>query len=255
MRLEGKTIIVTGGAGELGSTMARYFLAEGANVLLADLREEALDETAAALGSDRVALCVADVCEEADNARMVQQAEAVFGGVHGFIANAGTEGVMGRIVDQKVEDFDRVMQINVRGPFLGIKYAMPAIARAGGGSIVILSSIAGVTATPGLAPYGTSKHAVIGLMRAAALEGAEEGVRVNTINPAPLAGRMIRSIESGLNPGAEDEMRAHYEATRIPLGRYGSFDDMCGLLVFLASDESRFLTGSVYMADGGMNAM
>lgn len=255
MRLEDKTIVVTGGAGQLGSAMARRFLDEGASVLLADLDQAALEESAAALGSDRVAVCVADVGEEADNARMVQQAEETFGGLHGFMANAGTEGVMGPIVQQRAEDFDRVMRINVRGPFLGIKYAMPAIARAGGGSIVILSSIAGVTATPGLAPYGTSKHAVIGLMRAAALEGASERVRVNTINPAPLAGRMIRSIETGLNPGAEDEMRANYEATRIPLGRYGSFEDMCGLLVFLASEESSFLTGSVYMADGGMNAM
>ena len=171
-----------------------------------------------------------------------------------FVANAGIEGKMGPIATQLAEDFDRVMRVNVRGPFLGIKYAMPAIARRGGGSIIILSSIAGVTGGNGVAPYSISKHAVIGLMRSAAMEGAAAGVRVNTINPAPMVGRMIRSIEEGLSPGHADEMRANYVANSIPMGRYANFEDMSGLLVLLASDESSFLTGSVYMADGGMSA-
>jgi len=254
MRLKDKVIVITGGAGELGSTMARRFLAEGASVLLADLDGAALAATSASLGGERIALCVADVGEEADNARIIKDAEAAFGGVDVFVANAGIEGKMGPIASQLAEDFDRVMRVNVRGPFLGIKYAMPAIARRGGGSIIILSSIAGVTGGNGVAPYSISKHAVIGLMRSAAMEGAAAGVRVNTINPAPMVGRMIRSIEEGLSPGHEDEMRAAYVANSIPMGRYANFEDMSGLLVLLASDESSFLTGSVYMADGGMSA-
>jgi len=254
MRLKDKVIVITGGAGELATTMAARFLAEGASLLLADLDLAALQGAAHRLGGERIALCVADVGEEADNERMIKQAEATYGGVDAFIANAGIEGKMGPLTTQAAEDFDRVMRVNVRGPFLGIKHAMPAIARRGGGSIIILSSIAGVTGSSGVAPYSISKHAVIGLMRSAALEGAPAGVRVNTINPAPMVGRMIRSIEEGLSPGHADEMRANYVANAIPMGRYANFEDMSGLLVLLASDESSFLTGSVYMADGGMSA-
>jgi NAD(P)-dependent dehydrogenase (short-subunit alcohol dehydrogenase family) len=254
MRLKDKVVVITGGAGELGTTMAARFLAEGASVLLADLSMEALQAASDRLGGERIALCVADVGEEADNERIILEAEAAFGGVDVFVANAGIEGKMGPIAAQQIEDFDRVMRVNVRGPFLGAKYALPAIARRGGGSIVILSSIAGVTGSTGAAPYSISKHAVIGLMRCAALEGAPDGVRVNTINPAPLVGRMILSIEEGLRPGNADDIRASIIDNSIPMGRYGEFEDMLGLLVLLASDESSFLTGSVYMADGGMSA-
>ncbi|MFT7139472.1 MAG: 3alpha(or 20beta)-hydroxysteroid dehydrogenase [Sulfitobacter sp.] len=254
MRLKDKVVVITGGAGELGSTMAARFLAEGASVLLADLSMEALQAASDSLEGERIALCVADVGEEADNERIILEAEAAFGGVDVFVANAGIEGKMGPIAAQQIEDFDLVMRVNVRGPFLGAKYALPAIARRGGGSIIILSSIAGVSGSTGAAPYSISKHAVIGLMRCAALEGAPDGVRVNTINPAPLVGRMIRSIEEGLSPGNADDIRAAIIDSSIPMGRYGEFDDMLGLLVLLASDESSFLTGSVYMADGGMSA-
>lgn len=254
MRLQDRTIAITGGAGELAGVLSRRFIEEGARLVLSDLDGDALEARRRTLDPDRVAICAGDVGDEDVNARIVETAERTFGALHGFVANAGIEGAGGPIAEQRAEDFDRVMRVNVRGPFLGLKYALPAIARAGGGSIVILSSIAGVTGSPGLAPYATSKHAVIGLMRSAAREGAADGVRVNTVNPAPLDGRMISSIESSLRPGAEAEMRQNYIDTQIPLGRYGTFEDMCGLFLLLLGDESRFLTGSVYMADGGMSS-
>lgn len=252
-RLEGKTAIVTGGAGGIGKAVGTLFVAEGANVLLVD-RDEAMLRTAAAdISSNRVATCVADVTLPADNEAMVREAVERFGGVDIFIANAGVEGVVKSIAETSVEDFDRVMSVNVRGVWLGLKYVMPEIARRGGGSIVITSSVAGVGGAPNLAPYTTSKHAVIGLMRSAALEGAPSNIRVNTINPSPVETRMMRSLEEGIAPG-QGEMVHDSMRQRIPLGRYAEPADIAKVMLFLASPEAEFLTGGVYMADGGMTA-
>jgi NAD(P)-dependent dehydrogenase (short-subunit alcohol dehydrogenase family) len=136
---------------------------------------------------------------------------------------------------------------------LGIKHVFPVMADNGGGSIVITSSIAGVSGSPGLAAYNASKHAVIGLMRSCAREGGEHNIRVNTINPSPVEGRMIRSLEAGTMPESPDTMRETLTAS-IPLQRYAAPADVANLMLFLASEESRFLNGSVYMVDGGMTA-
>ena len=251
-RLEGRVALITGGAGEVGVATARKFVGEGARVLLVDRDETALARAAAEFG-DAAAVCVADVRRPEDDERMVAEAERAFGGLDVFVANAGVEGRVAPIEEQRVEDFDAVMAVNVRGVWLGLKYAMPALERRGGGAVLILSSIAGVTGSAGISPYNTSKHAVIGLMRSAAQEGAPKRIRVNTVNPAPLESRMMRSLEEGLVPG--DGLAAHERiASRIPLGRYGQGADVANLLCFLASDEAAYLTGSVYMADGGQNA-
>jgi NAD(P)-dependent dehydrogenase (short-subunit alcohol dehydrogenase family) len=122
-----------------------------------------------------------------------------------------------------------------------------------GGSIIITSSVAGISGTPNVAAYVTSKHAVIGLMRSAALEGAPYKIRVNTINPSPINNRMMESLEEGFAPGQGKQMREQF-AANIPLGRYGESHEVAQLALFLASDESSFLTGGVYMVDGGMSA-
>ncbi len=251
-RLNGKVALVTGGAGEVGVATARKFVAEGARVVLADLEQDALSRAAAEFG-DAASTCVCDVTQPKDNERMVAATEEAFGGLDIFIANAGIEGKVAPITEQRVEDFDAVIAVNVRGPWLGLKYAMPALERRGGGSAIILSSIAGVSGSPGIAPYNTSKHAVIGLMRAAAQEGAPMNIRVNTVNPAPLESRMMRSLEEGLMPG-EGQVAHDQLAEGIPLGRYGQAQDVAGMLCFLASDEASYLTGAVYMVDGGMTA-
>ena len=158
--------------------------------------------------------------------------------------------------------FDRVLAVNVRGVWLGLKYAIPAMQRRGGGSIVITSSTAGLRGTAGTSAYTTSKHAVIGLMRSAALECSALNIRVNTVNPAPIETRMMRSLEQQRAENAERAGDANATpeqikaagASRIPLRRYGEPEEVARLMLFLASDESSFCTGGVYSVDGGVSA-
>jgi NAD(P)-dependent dehydrogenase (short-subunit alcohol dehydrogenase family) len=252
-RLKDKVAIITGGAGGIGRAAGKRFVAEGARVLLADVDENALRDAVADIGSEQVSHCVTDVADPAANQRMVALAEERYGGLDILLANAGIEGKVKSIIDSDVDDFDRVIAVNVRGVWLGLRAAIPALQKRGGGSIVITSSTAGVKGTAGLSPYTTSKHAVIGMMRSAAIECAALGIRVNTVNPCPVETRMMRSLEEGMAPGEAEKARERYKQ-RIPLRRYGEPDDIARLMLFLASDDSSFITGSVYMADGGMTA-
>ena len=253
MRLEEKVAIITGGAGGIGAAAAERFLQEGAYVLLVDLDEDALAETCTRLGSNRVSYLVGDVTQAADNQAMVDTATQRYGGLDVFLANAGIEGDVASLLDYPEQRFDELMAINVKGPFLGLRAAIPAMRRRGGGSIIITSSIAGLTGAPRLAPYATSKHAVTGLMRSAAKEFAPEGIRVNTVNPSPVNTRMMRSIEQGLSPD-EPEQAVQVLTAGIPMQRYAEPQDIANVMLFLASDESAFITGSVYSADGGSAA-
>jgi len=154
-------------------------------------------------------------------------------------------------VDTTAEDFDRVIAINLRGSFLGLKHVLPHMTERGSGSVVNTSSVAGLDGSAGLSPYIASKHGVTGLTKSAALEVAATGVRVNSVHPSPVNTRMMRSIEAG-GGDAETQRRAFEEG--IPLGRYGEPEDIANLVVFLGSDESAFITGAQYRVDGGMGA-
>jgi len=251
-RLEGKVAVITGGAGGIGIAAAKRFVEEGAKVLLVDLDEQALVNASNEVGSNVSAYCVADVSSKADTDRFIQQAVDVFGGVDIFLANAGIEGEVIPFLEASEAMFDKVMAVNVKGVFLGVQSIFKAM-QARGGSIIITSSVAGIKGASMLAPYVTSKHAVIGLMRSAALAGAEHNIRVNTVNPSPVETRMMRSLEEGMMP--EDLNAAHdMMSANIPLGRYAEPKDIANMMLFLASDESAFLTGGVYMADGGTSA-
>jgi NAD(P)-dependent dehydrogenase (short-subunit alcohol dehydrogenase family) len=252
-RLNGKVAVITGGAGGIGRAAGRLFCAEGANVLLVDLSEAALKEAVKDIGSNRVSYCVGDVTRPDDNDRFVNVATERYGGLDTFLANAGIEGIVKPITEYDVEIFDKVIAVNVRGVWLGLKSAIPALKRRGGGSIIITSSVAGVGGSPGVSAYVTSKHAVIGMMRSAALECAPFNIRVNTVNPSPVETRMMRSLEAGFSPGDPTATKEMLR-TQIPLQRYGMPDDIAKLMLFLASDDSAFITGSVYMADGGSTA-
>src|SRR5262245_43717805 len=240
-RLDGKVAIITGGSGGIGRSAGKLFAAEGADVLLVDLNEKDLKSAVAEIGSNRVSYCVGDVTDPTQNERFVATAVERYGGVDVFLANAGIEGKVKPIVEYDVETFDRVMAVNVRGPWLGLKAVIPAMQKRGGGSIVITSSVAGVGGAPGFSAYVTSKHAVIGMMRSAALECAPLKIRVNTVNPSPVETRMMRSLEEQLAPGAAE---AAHETMRagIPLQRYAEPEDVAKLMLFLASDDSEFLT-------------
>jgi len=252
-RLDNKVAVITGGAGGIGRAAGKLFVDEGANVLLVDRDAAALRDAVGEIGGDRVASCVADVSDAQSTRDYVRAAVERFGGIDVLLANAGLEGKVLPITEYDEETFDRVMAVNVRGVWLGIKYAFPELRRRGGGSIVITSSVAGVRGAPRMSAYITSKHAVVGLMKTAALEGAPHGIRVNTVNPTAVETRMMRSLEEGSMPGNAQRARESIAAS-IPLRRYATPGDVAKVLLFLASDDAAFLTGSVYMADGGSTA-
>lgn len=249
-RLDGKVAIITGGAGGIGRAAGAMFAAEGADVLLVDVDESQLQEAVNGIGSNRVSYCVGDVTSEADNERMIEVATERYGGVDVLLANAGTEGDVLPITQYSPDRFDALMAVNVKGPWLGIRASIPAMAKRGGGSIVVTSSVAGLQGTPGIVPYGTSKHAVIGLARGAAKELAPQNIRVNTVNPSPVETQMMRRLEAGMNPADAEKVHQNLK-DQIPLGRYAEADDIAKVMLFLASDDSAFVTGSVYAADGG----
>ena len=251
--VKGKAVILTGGAGEIAREVAAQFLAGGAQVLLVDVNEAALQQAVALLGGSSVAYCVADVTSEDDTVAYVRKALEMFGRLDVLVANAGVEGLVAPVSEYDTDAFRRLLDINVVGVFLGIKHVFPALAAQGGGSIVITSSVAGVSGSPGLSAYNASKHAVIGLMRSTAKEGGPLNIRVNTVNPSPIEGRMIESLERGSMPDEPAAMRQALIQS-IPMGRYGVPADVANLILFLASDESKFLNGGLYMVDGGMTA-
>ncbi len=262
-RLTGKVAVITGGAGGIGRAAARLFVEEGAKVLLVDLDEGALNDSVAGTGAgaDSASYVVADTTEPDQVQRFVDTAVERYGGVDVFLANAGIEGRVLPIPEYPVDVFDRVIAVNVRGVWLGLKSVIPVMAQRGGGSIVITSSTAGIRGTAGTSAYTTSKHAVIGMMRSAALECASLGIRVNTVNPAPIETRMMRSLEqqraeqaerSGDATATPEQVKA-VGARRVPLQRYGEPEEVARMMLFLASDESSFCTGGVYMVDGGVS--
>lgn len=253
-KLEGKVAIITGGAGGIGKVTAKLFLQEGAKVLIVDLFEEALQKTKEELSPYGEIITVqADVSKEADVMNYVKTAVDQWGRIDVFFNNAGIEGKHYSFVDTPVEEFDKVIAVNVKGVFLGIKHVLPVMMAQKSGSIINTSSVAGLQGWGGITPYVASKHAVVGLTKNAALEAASANVRVNSIHPAPVNTRMMRAVEEGLMPGQAEA--AKEAITRdIPMGRYGEPIDIAQLVLFLASDESAFITGSQYRIDGGLGA-
>ncbi|WP_298834279.1 glucose 1-dehydrogenase [uncultured Planococcus sp.] len=247
-RLQDKVAVITGGAGGIGKVTAKRFLEEGASVVLVDLFEDALADAKKELG-DNVLTVQADVSKEEDVQKYVDKTVEQFGKIDIFFNNAGIEGKVAPITEQKVEDFDKVIAVNVRGVFLGLQKVLPVMIKQKSGSIINTSSVAGLGGSPNVSPYITSKHAVVGLTKAAAVENAPHNIRVNSIHPSPVNTRMMRSLETGL------EVDQATMAKSIPLGRYGESEDISNLVLFLASDESTFITGVQYRVDGGMGAV
>ncbi|MBR9911800.1 MAG: SDR family oxidoreductase [Gammaproteobacteria bacterium] len=250
MRLKDKVVLITGAAGAIGIAAVKRFSEEGAKVMLADVNLESLQPLVAQLGADRAACVAVDVTQPDQVENMVRACTDAFGGIDVFVANAGIEGKIGEIIDSDVANLDKVLAVNVRGVWLGLHYVIPVMKNGGGGSIIITSSGAGVKGAANMVPYNTSKHAVIGMMRCAALECTQYNIRVNTVNPGPIESRMMRSIAEGFAPGGGDDFNQKITA-QTPMGRYGQPVEIANMMVFLGSDESSYCTGSVYMVDGG----
>ena len=253
-KLEGKVAVITGGAGGIGKETAKIFLQEGAKVVLVGSTENTLNKAQEELCTYGEVIAVrADVSKEADTINYVKTAVDHFGKIDVFFNNAGIEGQVALIVDQSVEDFDRVMNVNVRGVFLGLKHVLKIMIEQGNGSIINTSSDSGWMGYPKLGPYNASKHAVVGLTKTAALEAASANVRVNSIHPTSVNTRMMRSIEESSNPGQSEKTKEEFTKL-IPLGRYAETADIAKLVLFLASDDSTFISGSQHRIDGGMSA-
>ena len=250
-RLNNKTAVITGGAGSIGKTTARLFLDEGAKVVLVDLKEDGLREAVGELGGgENLTYVAADVTKSEDVKNYVKKSVEAFGKIDVFFNNAGIEGIVKPIVEYPDETFDKVMAVNVRGVWLGTKYVLPEMND--GGSIIITSSVSGINGSPDVSAYITSKHAVVGTMRAVAVEAAPRKIRVNTVHPSPVDNRMMRSLEEGFAPGQATEAKAELEKT-ILLGRYAEPEEIGKLVLFLASDDSQFITGTTQVIDGGLS--
>jgi len=254
MELKGKIAVITGGAGGIGLATAQLFLEQGAaGVAVVDFSQEYLNTGQTQLSDSRVIWIQADVATAAGVQKYMGEVENVYGRLDVLFLNAGVEGVVKPMIDYPEEVFDHVMAVNVKGVWLGMKYGFPLLKKSGGGSVIITSSVAGLGGTPSVSAYVASKHATIGLMRTGALEGAPDQIRVNTIHPSPVDNRMMRSLEDGFAPGQGDAVKENF-TKMIPLGRYGTNEDIAQLALFLASDRSSFITGATYVIDGGMKA-
>ena len=250
-RLDGKIALITGAGGAIGRATAALFAARGARIVAVDRDPAALADLGAALGDEAQPILIeADVTDEAQVSAYVARAVAEAGRIDVFFNNAGIEGGIHPIPDYPTALFREVIEINVVAVFLGMKHVIPVMVGQGGGAIINTSSTAGITGAAGLSAYIASKHAVIGLTRTAAAEWASKNIRINSINPGPVEGRMMASITEGFAPG-DGEAMAQRLAAGIPSGRYSTPEEIAAVVAFLACDDARHIHGASIVVDGG----
>ena len=250
--MKDKVCIVTGGAGSIGLASASLLLQEGAKVMLVGHNEKNLARAAKTLNAseDSLGIIKANVADTQETQNYINQTVDTWGKIDVLFSHAGISGVIKPITQYPEEVFDKVMAINIRGSFLACKYGLPRMND--GGSIIITSSIMGVRADPGVCAYVVSKHALIGLMRTVAKEAAPRNIRVNIIAPGPIDNTFQTKIEEQLTDVVGED-GTEFLNRIIPLGRHGRAEEIAQSVLFLASDQSSFSTGSIFMSDGGMN--
>ncbi len=246
-KLEGKIALITGAGSGMGKATAMLFAREGAKIAAVDIDEKAADETASEIerGGGRAIAIRADVSIEEDASRMVERTMRQLGTPGVAFNNAGIEGESALIGKMTCEAFDRVIAINLRGVFLGMKYVLPPMVEAGGGSIINQASIAGMVAVRGGAAYCAAKAGVIAMTRVAALEYARYNIRVNCICPGGIETAMAKRIRRGAEPDPK-------AINRISVfGRMGQPEEIANMALFLASGDASFATGAPFVVDGG----
>ncbi|WP_300614259.1 SDR family NAD(P)-dependent oxidoreductase [Trebonia sp.] len=248
---DGQVAVITGGAAGFGLAVATRLAEAGASLVLVDITADALHAAAEKLGALAV---VADVSQEPEVDKYVAAAVEAHGRIDLFFNNAGIEGRMAPMTELSVADFDRVMAVNARGVFMGLRAVLKVMKPQGSGVIVNTASMAAIKGAATFSPYIASKHAVLGLTKSAALEGAPYGIRVNCVAPGHIDTRMGRDLTKQINPDdPEGVFRAVSET--VPLyKRYGTATEVANLVVWLLSSESEYVSGSLHLIDGAINA-
>ena len=249
-RMDGKVALISGGARGMGETEARFFAREGAAVVIGDIRDAEGEATAASIraGGGQCRFVHLDVTQQADWQAAVDDAVSHFGALHVLVNNAGIGSSSFQIHEEPVDLWDRTMDVNLKGVFLGARTAIPAMLEAGSGSIINISSQLGIVGVPyNGSAYQTSKGGVRIFTKAAALQFADRGIRVNSVHPGPIVTEMTRA-------GRNNPERMSIMLARIPMGRYGEPEEVANAVLYLASDESSFVTGSEVVVDGGWTA-
>jgi meso-butanediol dehydrogenase/(S,S)-butanediol dehydrogenase/diacetyl reductase len=252
MKLEGKVVLITGGGTGIGTAIAERFVAEGAKICISGRRQEMLDKVARSLLAGTVATCPGDVTKYEDVERMVKTALTFGGRLDVVVNNAGIDPG-GTVTDVDVELWRQVIEINLTGPFLVMKAAIPHMIRGGGGSIINISSLGGLRCLPGMAAYCSSKAALIMLTKQAALDYGPFKVRCNAVCPGATRTAMLESALSPLAQALSTDVDGVFAriSSNVPLRRVAAPDEISGICSYLASDDSSFMTGSVLLIDGG----
>ncbi len=252
MRLEGKVALITGGGTGIGAAVAERFVAEGAKVCITGRRKEKLEQQAAGFPKGSVAICPGDVSNHEDVKRMVATT-ALLGDRIDILVNNAASDVMGSITELDPDAWRHVLDVNLTGPFLLMKETIPRMIESGGGCVVNIASVGGLRCMPGAPAYGASKAGLIFLTQQSALEYGRFKVRCNAVCPGATRTEMLEEAVSGIAKGMDASIDAIFQrfSSHVPLGRVSGPSEIAGACVFLASDDSSFVTGAVLVVDGG----
>ena len=249
-QFEGKVALVTGGGSGIGRATALAFAREGAQVVIGNRNVQRGEETVAMIkkGGGTASFKKTDVLVATEIKALVEHAVKTYGGLDLAFNNAGVEGVVASVVDQTEANYEAVMNVNVKGVWLSMKYEIPRMLERGGGSIVNCSSVAGLIGFPNMSIYMASKHAVIGLTKVAAIEFSAQGIRINAVNPAVIDTEMVDRLAEGFGMKKEELVQFH------PIGRLGRAEEIAEAVLWMCSDKSSFVTGHSLIVDGGFTA-
>ncbi|WP_233269360.1 SDR family NAD(P)-dependent oxidoreductase [Alteribacillus sp. YIM 98480] len=256
MRLKNKVAVITGGSGGIGKETALRFIEEGAKVVLVDINKDTGEKVALNLREKggEVMFLEADVTEEEDVKKYVEETVKKHGKIDIFFNNAGIEGDVSTVADYDAEVFKKVLDVNVTGVFLGLKHVLRQMEKQSSGSVINTSSMGGLVAHENFSAYVASKHAVSGLTKVAGIEYGKKGVRVNAICPGPIKTDMVKNAAQKFNPENPQE---YYDkiSVMVPDGRLGEPEEIANLVVFLGSDEAKYINGAAHSIDGGVTAV